>query len=1128
MKNKSINLKAQLFYALLKKIPIAMRITLLLLFVLTFQLQAEQIYSQDAKISLDMKNATIEKVLQTIEEKSDYYFLYNSQLIDVDRKVSVRVRNAPISAVLEKLFNSENVNYEVKGSQIILSPKEMYSQITAVVNALQQQKKTITGTIVDAAGEPIIGANIVEVGTTNGTVTDVNGNFSLNVANNATIHISYIGYLEQEINTEGRTSFDVRLQEDMKTLEEVVVVGYGTARKGDLTGAISSIKGETLTNRSTQQISTAMQGQIAGVQVTRNSGEPGASATVRIRGITTLSNNDPLVIVDGVPSSLNDVVAADVETMTVLKDAASASIYGSRAAAGVILITTKRAKVGQFSFDYNYEYGIDKPTTRPKNGDVIDWMNIQNEIKWNDGASDPYSQYSQETINSWLSNNATDPYHYPNTDWVNLLLKKTTSHEQHMLSVSGGTEKLRTKSTFNYQKGDGYYEHRSYERIAGRINNDYNISDWLHTNIDLDFSKSNSISPSQINAIYWAYLASPYYTPFWEDGRYADSKDGANPLAGLREGGTNKTNYYKFGGKAQIDITPLKGLTLTAIYAPRFSFTKGKRFSRAVPLYYEDGAIVYMQAHKTTNLDETRNDNNSQTYQFYGNYQNIWGNHSFNAMVGYEGYTYRWENLGASRSNYLLDTYPYLNIGPEDYQYNSGSAGHNAYESAFGRLMYSYKNKYMIQGNVRTDGSSRFSKENRWGTFYSMSAGWVMSEESWFKNDLVDYMKLRGSVGQLGNERIGSEFPYQAAISFGNSYMYDRSSQTVSAVQNAAQVYYAFEDITWETTTTYGVGLDLSLLNSRLRFTGDYYYKKTSDMLLTLGFPSYAGFSAPSQNAGDMYTKGWDLELGWSDTMGDFWYNVSANLSDYRSKMGYLGDKRTINGNQIYEEGSYYYEWYMYKSDGLFLTDADLFDETGKKYPTLTPNDKAGNIKYVDVDKNGVINSDDKVRLGNSQPEYLYGGNIALGWNNLDFNLSFQGVGHQRVLFNTAWIQPLKEQHGAVPELLLGNYWSQHNTAEQNLKAKYPRLTYTNTTNTYAGSDYWLFNGAYFRVKNISLGYTLPENLMSKVGVKNLRLYLSVNDLPAISNFPEGWDPERGSSSDFISTSFVLGINIKF
>lgn len=1089
----------------------------LFLFIFFLFYQSQIAFSQ--QIALSNTRLALRTAFTEIERQTEMSVDYNREIIDVSKTVTVPKKSGSLTEILSSLLQGSGCTYTVRENHIVISKSPVVTQ---------QGNKKITGIVTDELGDPIIGANIMEKGTTNGTITDIEGRFSLQVVNNAVLQVSYIGYLSQDVNTLGKVSVEVTLQEDTKTLDELVVVGYGSVRKSDLTGSMSSVQGSNLTTRSTQQISTAMQGQIAGVQVTRDSGAPGASATVRIRGITTLSNNDPLVIVDGVPSSLNDVVASDVETMTVLKDAASASIYGSRAAAGVILITTKRAKDRQFSFDYNYEYGVDRPTTRPKNGDVIDWMNVQNEIKWNDGASDPYSQYSQETIGSWLSNNATDPYHYPNTNWIDLLLKNSTSHEQHNLSVSGGTDKLRTKSTFNYQKGDGYYQNKSYERVTGRVNNDYHITDWLRANIDVDFSKSNSISPSQINAIYWAYLASPYYTPLWEDGRYADSKDGANPLAGLQQGGTNRTDYHKFGGKAQLEITPLKGLTLTAAFAPRYSYTKGKKFSRAVPVYYENGSMTYMQSHKTTNLEETRNDNNSQTYQFFGNYHTIWRNHSFSAMAGYEGYAYKWENTGASRTNYSLDTYPYLNIGPEDYQYNSGQAGHNAYESAFGRLMYSYKNKYMLQGNVRTDGSSRFAKEHRWGTFYSTSAGWVASEESWFKNNWVDYLKIRGSIGQLGNERIGSEFPYQAAITFGNSYMYDKTSQSVTALQNAAQVYYAFENITWETTTSYGAGLDITLLNNRLRFTGDYFYKKTSDMLLTLGFPSYAGFSAPSQNAGDMYTKGFDLELGWSDRVGDVWYSISANLSDYRSKMGYLGDKRTIDGNRIYEEGSYYYEWYMYKSDGLFLTDADLYDEEGNKYPTLTANDKAGNIKYVDVDKNGVINSDDKVLLGNSQPEYLYGGNISAGWKNFDISFSFQGVGHQRVLFNSAWIQPLKEQWGAVPELVLGNYWSQHNSEEQNRNAKYPRLTYTNTTNTYAGSDYWLFNGAYFRAKNITLGYTLPTDLLNKLKVKDMRLYFSVNDLPAISNYPKGWDPEVGTTSDFISTSFVFGVNVKF
>ena len=991
----------------------------------------------------------------------------------------------------------------------------------------------VRGNVVDQNGEPLVGAAVILIGdSTKGTVTDVNGNFELAAKEGQTLQFTSIGYKTVNFKLGNQTSIKVTMEEDRQFLDEVVVVGYGTARKGDLTGSMSSVQGSSLTNRSTQQISNAMQGQIAGVQVTRSSGGPGDSGTIRVRGVTTMSTNDPLVIVDGVPSSLNDVLASDVETMTVLKDAASAAIYGSRAAAGVILITTKRARDKDFNLEYNLEYSVDTPTARPKNGSAVDWFNVKNEITWNDGASDPYSVYSQEYINDYMANNAVDPIHYPNTDWVDVMTKSVTTHQQHTLSLSGGTENLRTKFTFNYQDGNGYfrYNNRNYERYAGRLNNDYNITKWLHASVNIDFSASNSSSPSFGSAMDWTYIMSPIYGPYWEDGSYQDVKDGANGLAALREGGTSKSNYYKFGGKIQLDIKPFKDLTITGIFAPRYSFTMNKNFSKAVKVYYENGNSALFETMKTTNLSETRNISSNHTYQFYANYQHVWGDHSFSAMAGYEGYKAKWENLGASRSNYLLDTYPYLNIGPEDYQYNSGSAGHNAYQSVFGRLMYSYNNKYMIQANVRADGSSRFHKKSRWGVFPSVSAGWVISQEPWFKDNVkpVNYLKLRGSIGQLGNERIGSEFPYMASMSFGTSYMYDKSKNEVTALQNAAQVYYAFDDITWETTTTYGVGIDAAFFNQRLTLTADYYYKKTENMLLTLGFPSYSGFSAPSQNAGDMHTTGWDLELKWSDQVGeDFWYSVSANVSDYRSKMGYMGDKRTISGNYIIEQGSYYNEWYLYKSNGLFLTDADLYDAEGNKVAVLSKNDKAGDVRYVDVVEDGVINADDKVKMGNSLPEYLYGGNISMGYKNFDFSLSFQGVGHQTVMFNTGWISPLKNKWGAVPELLLGNYWSQHNTPEENANMKYPRLSDTNSS-SYTGSDYWLFNGGYFRVKNISVGYTLPKNIAKHIVMKNLRVYVSVNDLPAISNFPKGYDPELGYRSHFLSTSFIFGVNVKF
>ncbi|MBR4166296.1 MAG: TonB-dependent receptor [Bacteroidales bacterium] len=989
-------------------------------------------------------------------------------------------------------------------------------------------QNNIRGTVKDVNGEPIIGASIMLVeDATKGTIADENGDFSLVAAAGNTLRISSIGFKTTEIKVGSQSVIDIVLETDINLLDNAVAIGYGTARKGDLTGSISSVRGETVTERSQTMLSTALQGQIAGLQVTRSGGAPGSQGTIRIHGVTTMSTNDPLVIIDGVPGSINDVVAEDVQDIAVLKDAASASIYGSRAAAGVILITTRRAQENKFSVDYNYYYAIDKPTAKPKMVGAVDWMKTVNDLKYNDGASSPFSEFTEEYINEYPSKNASDPYHYPSTDWLDVVLKKTTSHQQHTISINGGKDNLKTKFTMNYQKGDGYYDNRSYERYAGRLNNDWQVTKWLKANVDLDFSKSESISPSNNNVMYFTYVISPIYCPFWEDGSYADVKDGGNIIASIDKGGTSNTQYYKMGGKIQFDIKPFKDLTVTTIFAPRFSFTKGKTFAKAVAVERKaDGSISTNQFHKTTDLSETRNDNHSYTYQAYANYGKKFGLHSVNAMVGYEGYTYEWENLGASRNKFQLDNYPYLNIGPEDFQFNSGSAGHNAYQSAFGRLMYSFKDRYMLQVNFRADGSSRFAKECRWGYFPSVSAGWVISEEPWFSNNVVSYLKLRGSWGQLGNERIGSEFPYQAAISFGNSYMMNKDG-SVTALQNAAQVYYAFRDITWETTTSTGVGLDATLFDGRLRFNGDYYHKKTENMLLTLGFPSYAGFSAPDQNAGDMFTNGWDIELGWQDRIGDFSYGISANLSDYRSKMGYVGDKKTVNGNNLIEEGSYYNEWYIYKTDGLIMTNEDLTGPDGKRIPTYSNNDKAGDIKYVDVNGDGKINSDDKVKMGNSLPEYLYGGNIFMGWKNWDFNMSFQGIGRQMVMFQYWWIQPYKEQWGSVPELLVGNYWRIGDDAA-NKTAKYPRVTYTNTGSQSVGSDYWLFNGAYFRVKNITLGYTVPKRIMEKTFIKNLRVYANITDLPAISKFPKGWDPEAPANGDYISTSFIMGVNVKF
>ena len=396
-------------------------------------------------------------------------------------------------------------------------------------------QKTVSGTVKDDNGEPVIGASIVLVeDATKGTIADENGNFSLTAASGNTLRVSSIGFKTKEVKVGSASVINITLETDINLLDNAVAIGYGTARKGDLTGSISSVRGETVSERSQDQLSTALQGMIAGLQVTRSSGEPGASGTIRIHGVTTMSENSPLIIVDGVPGSLDDVVAEDVQDIAVLKDAASASIYGSRAAAGVILITTKRAQENKFSVDYNYFYAVDKPTARPELTNAVDWMRIVDDLKYNDGASSPFSEYTEEYINSYAAKNAEDPYHYPDTDWSKVILKNTTSHQRHNLSITGGRENLRTKFTFNYNKGEGYYKFRSYERYTGRLNNDWQITKWLKANVDLDFMLSESIAPANNSYMNWAYIVAPIYGPYWSDGRYADVKDGANALESER------------------------------------------------------------------------------------------------------------------------------------------------------------------------------------------------------------------------------------------------------------------------------------------------------------------------------------------------------------------------------------------------------------------------------------------------------------------------------------------------------------------------------------------------------------------------------------------------------------------
>lgn len=1102
-----------------------MRICVFLLFIMIAQLRAESVFSQNAVINLSLRNATVEQVLDRIEKETNYSFLFTDKSVDTDRVVNVEFNSKNIQEVLAVLFKGTDVQFWIVDRQVILSDKGMKA-------GEAKQAKTITGVIRDVNGEPVIGANVVEKGTTNGTISDVEGRFSLNVAPSATLIITYIGYVSREIPVGTNSSITVTLEEDTEMLEEVVVVGYGTVKKKDLTGAVASVKGDDLAARRTTQLSTALQGSVAGVLVTRDNAAPGAAAgSIKVRGVTTIGETSPLVIIDGVPGSINDVNPNDVESMSVLKDAASASIYGSRAAAGVILITTKRAKEKDLAINYNFEYGFEIPTKQPEYVGTKRFLETTNELRYNDNKSGGWNQvYSEDDVNNWEKYNLTDPDKYPITDWGGLILKSSAPRQTHTVNLSGGSKAVKTKASFVYDKVDGLYADRSYERFMVRSNNDFNVNKYLGATLDFYFKRLKNHQPLS-DPFYNMRLAPMVYPAIWANGHYADGKNGNNPYAQINEGGSNDEWYNQIGGRAALNITPIEGLKISGVIAPTYNFQKIKKFRKAIPwtLSNDPNTIGgYMDGNKTTMLTEERNDDYNVTIQALVNYDKTFGKHSLNLMGGFETYYAFVEKLSASRDQYELTNFPYLDLGPQTLRDNSGSASEVAYSSWFGRVIYGYDNRYLLQVNIRYDGSSRFHQDYRWGAFPSVSGGWVMSEENFMKDAKIDwlsFLKLRASWGRLGNERLDSKYPYQAAIAFSDVLFY-QNGQILSSL-SAAQQRYAIQNISWETTESFDVGLDATFLNNRLRFSVDYYKKSTKDMLLALEIPDYIGFDNPQKNTGKMHTNGFDLEVGWNDRIGDFSYGISANISDFVSTMGDLGGTEFL-GDQVKMEGSQFNEWYGYRSDGLMLTKEDLDG------PKLNNNVKLGDVKYKDISgpdgvPDGKISPEyDRVWLGGSLPRFMYGSSVNLGYKGFDFSFAFQGVGKQNVRLGTRMVQPLQDSWGNTPAIIDGKYWSEKNTDEQNAAARYPRLTYANATSNNAMSDFWMFNGRYFRLKNLTLGYTLPENLTQKVMIKRTRLYVSANDLFCISKFPKGWDPEMGGSSYPITTSLLFGLSVNF
>lgn len=1088
---------------------------------------------------LNVDKTTVKQVFDYIERNSKYVFVYDQQVKNIlGQKVTFQTKGMTIEDILADVCHQVGLNYQINDRQVSITAGAR----TAGKQAQNKKEatKSVSGTVKDSNGDPLIGATVRVKGSSTGTVTDIDGNYTLDVPAGADLEISYIGFVDQQIRVSNKANYNIILKENANNLEEIVVIGYGAVKKKDLTGAVAAVKGEELVNKRTTMLSNALQGTLSGVTVSRSSSAPGSGASsIRVRGITTIGESSPLVIVDGVEGSLDYVNANDVESISVLKDAAAASIYGSKAAAGVILVTTKRGNdTGKLDLKYNAEFGWEIPTKQPSMVGVTRYLEMNNELMYNDNPTGGFFQvYTADQTKNWVNYNQSDPNNYPITDWKEMMLKSSAPRMTHTLTVSGGNKAVKSIASLSYDEVDGLYEGRGFQRYMFRSNNDFKINDKLNVALDVNIrhakSKTKNYDPfndmRKMPAIYPAT---------WNDGRIASGKSGANPYGLLTDGGKSVSHSTQIAGKGQITFKPIKDLSLSAVISPFINYQKQKAFRLAAWYTLPDDPETiggYLDAgslYATNKLTENRNDNWHVTSQLLANYMHNFGAHDVTLMGGFENYYMKTESLTAGRDQYELTNYPYLNIGSEDFQTNSGSGSKYTSNSFFGRLIYSYAKRYLLQANVRHDGSSRFAKNYRWGTFPSFSAGWVVSEEPFMQRAALpwlSFLKLRASWGKLGNERIGSNYyPYIALMSFGNSLFYNADGSVTSS-KTARPSVLAVEDISWETTTSTDLGVDANFFDNRLHLTFDYYWKKTTDMLLAIEIPYSMGYSNPNTNAGKMSTHGYDIDLTWQDKIGDFRYSISVNFSDYLSKIDYLNNADIISSGKIKRAGVLFNEHYGYICEGIYQTSDDV-NNSVKTSSTVT----VGDLKYRDISgpdgtPDGNISPEyDRVPLGNSLPRYLYGGNISASWKGVDFSMAFQGVGKQNAYLSTVQVQPLRDNYGNIPAILENKYWSPFNTDAQNANAIYPRLSNVSKSNNYATSDFWIFNGSYFRLKNITLSYTLPQAWTNAIGINKTRLYVSGSDLFCISKFPDGWDPEMGSTSYPITTSLIFGVQVNF
>lgn len=1120
----------RLLWAFAKKIPLVMKLFIICLFCSIGMVQAVESYAQNARISLKVEEETVADVLNEIEEASEFDFFYNNTQIDLNRRVSVSAQNSDIFAILNDIFAGTEVRYTVLDKKIILSTELSDNQ-------QQESRNVVKGKVIDATGEPVIGATVKEVGTNNGIVTDIDGNFSLAVQPGASLEISFVGYKTETVKAVAGKSLTVTLKEDNEMLEEVVVVGYGVQKKVNLTGAVSTVNvDKQLKGRAVSNISSGLSGLVPGLDVRQSSGQPGKDdAVINIRGIGTLNNSSPLIIIDGIAGSMSDINPNDIESVSVLKDASSAAIYGSRAANGVVLITTKKGQQGKPKITYNGIFSRQEATNL---FDVISDYPTTARIT-NEGFSNvspgATPAIPESTITAW-EENRDNPILYPNTNWLETIFKPTWRMDNN-ISISGGTDAILYNVGLGILNNEGIMEGTGYDRYNLKINLESKINKWITVGVNSNL-QFNTLSEPYESGYIMANLAmsSPSALPQHPDGRYgatmAPGEDniGANMLA-FNNARSVKGRGNRFMGKLYLTYTPIKNLVFEGNYGLLYNTLLTKTELHYEPMWNFQTESIVRSPFPENLMNQQMYNEVWQSFYFTGNYNfSINKKHNFNILGGFNSEVFKSDYYLIGRGGMPDFDEFQLDLSTST-PWTNGNAQEWALLSGFVRLNYDYDNKYLFEFNYRADGSSRFSKGNRWGHFPSVSVGWRVSEEAFIKDNLswVNNLKLRLSYGHLGNNNIGNNYSFASLYATTSYQSYTFGG---SLAQGAAAASIPNKNLTWEKTEISNVGIDASLWEC-FNVTFDVYKRDTKGILITAPAPLVlGGLNQPYQNLANVVNKGWELSLNYNKKFNKDWSLSSTfNLSKSNSVIDkYDGREPIIGGNSIIGDGYEYGAYYGYICDGIFRTEEDIKNHAPQKF-----GNELGDLIYRDIDNSGFVDENDRTVIGKSTPDYVLGLNVMLGYKNFDFSVLFQSLLNYDVWSLDNWDTPLVSK-GRTYRTKWLDRWT-----PDNINASLPRMTSSEYTANVQSSSFWLSKADYLRMKNIQIGYTFPKwQLIKKLNIENLRVFVSADNLFTITPF-DGLDPETaqlsGQSHDYDTKltnnhpnvrQFSFGLNLIF